>query len=300
MEHLEGKTAFVTGGGSGIGFGIAQAFLRQGMNVVIADIWQDHLDEAMATFVERGHGDNVHAIQLDVADRDAFARAADETERRFGKLHVLCNNAGLGAGMRLKTTTFKDWDWGLGVMIGGTVNGIVTFLPRMIAHGEGGHIVNTSSMSAVLQPVMKGGAVYTTGKAALIGMVEQSRLDLAEDNIGISALIPGPVQSNIFKIARTRPDSLKNEVPPPPNPNADRPPNPLWMTGDEVGELVVEGIKRNALYIFTHGMFREGMKERFDKMLDALPTTPDDPELIDQLKDMFLSNPIYAKGDGTP
>jgi NAD(P)-dependent dehydrogenase (short-subunit alcohol dehydrogenase family) len=194
----------------------------------------------------------------------------------------------------MKTTTFKDWDWGLGVMIGGTVNGIVTFLPRMIAHGEGGHIVNTSSMSAVLQPAMKGGAVYTTGKAALIGMVEQSRLDLAEDNIGISALIPGPVQSNIFKIARTRPDNLKNDVPSPPNPNADRPINPLWMTGEQVGELVVEGVKANALYIFTHGMFREGMTERFDKMLDALPTTPDDPELISQLG-MFLHNPIYAK-----
>ena len=294
MENLSGKTAFVTGGASGIGLGIALAFARQGMNVVIADIWQDHLDQALEVFAERGQRDQVHAIKLDVADREGFARAAEDTARVFGKLHVLCNNAGLGAGMRMKTTTFQDWDWALGVMIGGAVNGIVTFLPGMIAHGEGGHIVNTSSMSGVLQPAMKGGAVYTTGKAALIGMTEQARLDLAEDNIGISVLIPGPIQSNIFKIGRTRPEKFRNEGPERPNPMADMPPNPLWMTGEAVGDKVVAGIKANALYIFTHSMFRAGMAERFEKMLDALPAEPDDPELVSQLS-MFLHNPIYAK-----
>lgn len=295
MEDLNGKSAFVTGGGSGIGLGIAQALVREGMRVTIADIWPEHLDQALAGFEAQGQRDRVHAIQLDVADRAAFAAAADESERVFGPLHVLCNNAGLGAGMRLKTTTFKDWDWALGVMIGGTINGITHFLPRMIAHGQGGHIVNTSSMSGVLQPAMLGGAVYTTGKAAVIGLTEQARLDLAEDNIGISVLIPGPVQSNIFKIARTRPERFRNPGPERPNPMADRPVNPLWMTGERVGELVVKGIKANALYIFTHSMFREGMMERFQKMLDALPPEPDDPELIAQLG-MFLHNPIYAKG----
>jgi NAD(P)-dependent dehydrogenase (short-subunit alcohol dehydrogenase family) len=195
------------------------------MKVMIADIWQEHIDEALELFAERGLADSVDAVQLDVSDRAAYERAAAEFEAKLGKLHLLCNNAGLGAGMRMKTTTYQDWDWALGVMIGGAVNGIVNFLPKMIAHGEGGHIVNTSSMSGVLQPAMKGGVTYTTGKAALIGMVEQSRLDLAEDNIGISALIPGPVRSNIFKISRTRPERFANEAPPAPPPVAARRPS---------------------------------------------------------------------------
>jgi NAD(P)-dependent dehydrogenase (short-subunit alcohol dehydrogenase family) len=133
---------------------------------------------------------------------------------------------------------------------------------------------------------------YTTGKAALIGMVEQSRLDLAEDNIGISALIPGPVRSNIFKISRSRPERFTNEAPPPPGerkPSVD----PRWMDPEMVGDMVVEGVRRNALYIFTHSMFREGMEEKFATQLASLPTEPDDPELVASLG-MFTHNPIYT------
>jgi NAD(P)-dependent dehydrogenase (short-subunit alcohol dehydrogenase family) len=291
ISNLRGKNAFVTGGASGIGLGMALAFARNGMQVMIADIWQEHIDEALALFAERGLGGSVHAIQLDVSDRAAYAAAAREYEAKLGKLHLLCNNAGLGAGMRMKTTTFQDWDWALGVMIGGAINGIVSFLPNMLAHGEGGHIVNTSSMSGVLQPAMKGGVTYTTGKAALIGMVEQARLDLAEDNIGISALIPGPVRSNIFKIGRTRPERFANNTPPP-----DRQPprvDPRWMDPEKVGDMVVAGVLKNALYIFTHGMFREGMQEKFAMQLASLPTEPDDPELVASLG-MFTHNPIYT------
>jgi len=294
LTNLGGKTAFVTGGASGIGLGMALAFARSGMKVMIADIWQEHIDEALELFAERGLADSVHAVQLDVSDRAAYEAAAAEFEAKLGNLHLLCNNAGLGAGMRMKTTTYQDWDWALGVMIGGAVNGIVNFLPKMIAHGEGGHIVNTSSMSGVLQPAMKGGVTYTTGKAALIGMVEQSRLDLAEDNIGISALIPGPVRSNIFKISRTRPERFANDAPPPPPPGGRTPTvDPRWMDPEEVGDMVVKGVLENQLYIFTHGMFREGMQEKFDKMLASLPTKPDDPDLVASLG-MFTHNPIYT------
>lgn len=295
LPDLRGRNAFVTGGASGIGLGMALAFAREGMTVMIADIWPEHIAEALALFAERGLGDRVHAVRLDVSDRDAYAAAAAEFGARVGKLHLLCNNAGLGAGLRLKTTTFADWDWALGVMIGGAVNGIVTFLPGMIAHGEGGHIVNTSSMSGVLQPAMKGGVTYTTGKAALIGMAEQARLDLAEDDIGISALIPGPVRSNIFKIGRTRPERYANPAPPPPPPGGGaRAPDPRWMDPERVGDMVVEGVKRNRLYIFTHGpMFRDGMREKFDAILASLPTAPEDPELVASLG-MFTHNPIFT------
>lgn len=293
LGELRGKNAFVTGGGSGIGLGIACAFVREGMTVAIADIWQEHLDEAMALFEERGQAGSVVPMKLDVSDRKAYEAAAAAFDERVGKLHVLVNNAGLGAGTRTKDLTYQDWDWALAVMIGGTVNGMVNFLPRMIAHGEGGHIVNTSSMSAVLQPAMKGGVTYTTGKAALVGMVEQARLDLAEDNIGISALIPGPVRSNIFKIHRTRPERFRNEGEAP-TPRRDFTVDPRWMDPERVGDMVVEGIRENRLYIFTHSMFRRGMEEKFAKILSSVPQEEDDSELAASLA-MFTSNPIYSQ-----
>lgn len=138
MQNLGGKTAFVTGGARGIGLGIAKALLGAGMKVTIADIRQDHLDAATA---ELAGGENVLALKLDVTDRAAYAAAADATEAKFGKIHVLINNAGVAVVGPSKLATFSDWDWVLGVNLGGTVNGIVTMLPRILAHGEGGHVV---------------------------------------------------------------------------------------------------------------------------------------------------------------
>jgi NAD(P)-dependent dehydrogenase (short-subunit alcohol dehydrogenase family) len=135
MQDLPGKSAFVTGGASGIGLGIAKALLGAGMNVVIADIRDDHLAAATA---ELGAPGRVLALKLDVTDRAAYARAADAAEARFGKLHILCNNAGVGLVGPTELATFADWDWVLGVNLGGTVNGIVTLLPRIQRHGEGG------------------------------------------------------------------------------------------------------------------------------------------------------------------
>ena len=202
MEEVEGKTAFVTGGASGIGLGMATAFVAAGMNVVIADLRpRPHRDAALA---ELRPGKRVHAIELDVTDRDGFARAADEAERVFGNVHVLCNNAGMGILGPVTLARYDDWDWGLGVLLGGVVNGIQTFLPRMLAHGEGGHIVNTSSMAGVLP--IAGAAIYITAKAALIGLSEALRSELAGEGIGVSAFCPGPVQTNIREGGRMRPE----------------------------------------------------------------------------------------------
>ena len=148
MENVEGKVAFITGGASGIGLGIAKVFAADGMKVVIADMRQDAIDDAMAYFKAKKLP--AHAIKLDVTDREAYARAADEAERVFGNIHVLINNAGVGAGGGpAQHTTYKDWDYGLSVNIGGVVNGIVTILPRILKHGEGGHIVSTSSTAGL-------------------------------------------------------------------------------------------------------------------------------------------------------
>jgi NAD(P)-dependent dehydrogenase (short-subunit alcohol dehydrogenase family) len=290
MREVEGKTAFVTGGASGIGLGMAAAFVGAGMNVVIADLRRDHIDTAVERF---GGSDRVHAIELDVTDRDGFARAADETERVFGNVHVLCNNAGMGLIGPIELARYDDWDWGLGVMIGGAVNGIQTFLPRMLAHGEGGHIVNTSSMAGVIP--IPNSAIYSTAKAAMIGLAEVLRGELADRGIGVSAFCPGPVQTNIRETGRARParyrDSGYTELE---RQLEERENSPLWMDPVECGERVLAGIRNDDLYIFTHREFREGAEERFRAMLASFPDEPRDEERAAEIG-FLLSNPIFRE-----
>src|SRR6185312_2069017 len=204
MKDLRGKVAFITGGASGIGLGIAEAFVAAGMKAVLADLRQDHIDAAAATFKRSGQADSVHAIRVDVTDRAAMAAAADETERVFGKVHVLVNNAGIGLQGPFKGITYEDWDFGLGVNLGGVVNGLQTFLPRIRAHGEGGHIVNTASLAALV-PMPAQFVIYVTAKAAVVAMSETIRGELMQENIGVSVLCPGPVRTNIGELAKNRP-----------------------------------------------------------------------------------------------
>jgi short-subunit dehydrogenase len=212
----------------------------------------------------------------------------------LGSVHVLVNNAGMGIGGPIKLARFDDWDWGLGVLIGGVVNGITTFLPRMLAHGEGGHIVSTSSMSGVV-PIPRS-AIYTTAKAALIGLSETIRGELADDGIGVSAFCPGPVRTNIRESGRTRPERYKRdsgyaEVE---QQLEQRPNSPLWMDPLECGERVLAGVRRNDLYIFTHPEFRDGAKERFDKMLASFPDEPINAERAEAIG-FLLHNPIFTE-----
>ncbi len=287
MQEVAGKTAFVTGGASGIGLGMATAFVGAGMNVVIADFRRDHIETARESL----RGRPVHAIELDVTDRERFAQAADEAKRVFGNVHVLCNNAGMGILGPAKLARYDDWDWGLGVLVGGVVNGVQTFLPRMLAHGEGGHIVNTSSMAGVLP--IPGAAIYITAKAALIGLSEALRSELASEGISVSAFCPGPVQTNIREGGRTRParyrdsgySELELEL-------EERPNSPLWMDPLECGERVLAGIRRDDLYIFTHREFREGAEERFNAMLASFPDEPLNEERADAIRFLLL-NPIF-------
>src|SRR5689334_9383553 len=209
MEHLDGKVAFVTGGASGIGLGITKAMVAAGMRVVMADVREDHLDAARAWFLSQKQSRRVKALRLDVTNRKAYARAADKAEAAFGRIHVLVNNAGLGLLGSIDKTKFDDWDWGLDVMIGGVINGILTILPRIRAHGEGGHIVNTSSMAAMVP--IPNCAIYITAKSALVGLSECLAGELAAEKIGVSAFCPGPVQSNIRELGKLRPEKYKKD-----------------------------------------------------------------------------------------
>lgn len=269
MKDVEGKVAFITGGANGAGFGMARVFAKNGMKVVIADIRQDSLDKAMAHFE---NSKDIHAIRLDVADREAFSRAADEAEKAFGNVHVLCNNAGVNLFVPIEECTYNDWDWVMGVNFGGVVNGIQTFIPRMRKHGEGGHIVNTASMAAFLPSPQAG--IYSASKFAVRGLSESLRFSLYHHNIGVSVFCPGLINSVIYESEKVRPKRLAS---PENTAKSQKTMDVLpelhkkGMDPEEVGEKVLAGIRRNALYIFSHPEFREELKEIFDEALDSLP-----------------------------
>jgi NAD(P)-dependent dehydrogenase (short-subunit alcohol dehydrogenase family) len=289
MKNVKDKVAFITGGASGIGLAMARVFFREGMKVVIADIRRDHLDEAMALFNGAGA---VHAIELDVSDRKAMARAASETERVFGKVHVLCNNAGIGIGGPLKLATYDDWDWTINVNLWGAINGVQAFLPLILAHGEGGHIITTSSMSGFLPTF--GAGLYITTKFAVVGLAEALRTELAAENIGVSVLCPGPVQTNIAESGLTRPARLSNTgYAETDKMRQAKSVSSVYMDPIKVGERVLEGILRNDLYIFTHPEFRDGVKARCDAVMAAFPNEEPDPARVAAIK-FLLSNPIYS------
>lgn len=279
MQDLEGKTAFVTGGASGIGLSMAKSFLGAGMRVVIADVDEDALSAAAAQL--KGANTELMTVQLDVTDRAQFLEVANQVEAEFGPVDVLCNNAGVYRGGTIDKVTYEDWDWVMGVNVGGVVNGVQTFVERMKARGQGGHIVNTASMAGMT--TSPGLGVYNASKFAVVGMSEAMQGDLAEDNIGVSVLCPGMVRTRILESERTRPEDLE--------PDADgaeaaaKEHNEVMQmamgTGidpDEVGEMVLQGVKNNQLYLFSHPEFKEATAARFSHILDAFGEA--DPERL--------------------
>jgi len=291
MQNLPGKTAFITGGASGIGLGIAKALLGAGMNVVIADIRDDHLAAAEA---ELAGGAKVLPLKLDVTDRAAFAAAADAAEAKFGNIHILCNNAGVAVVGPTELATFADWDWVMGVNVGGTINGIVTVLPRILAHGEGGHIVNTASMSALV-PV-GGTTIYSAGKAAVTAMMECMRPELEARGVICSAFCPGAVQSNIAEAGKTRPADLAETG----YAEADKRRASggnfmhLYQTKEDVGQRVLQGILNDELYILTHSEFLTGVRERGEATTAAVQTHLPENDEYKQTFAMLFRNPAIT------
>jgi NAD(P)-dependent dehydrogenase (short-subunit alcohol dehydrogenase family) len=269
MRDVEGKVAFITGGGSGVGLGMAKAFLGAGMRVAIADIRADHLEDAQAEL-----GGGAHAVLLDVTDREAFAQAADETERILGNVHVVCLNAGINLFNDLSEATYQDWDWVLGVNLGGVVNGVVTFVPRLKAHGEGGHVVTTASMAAFIAG--PGAGIYTTAKFGVHGLSDALRWSLLPHGIGVSMVCPGLVKSKIYESDVVRPPELSTDVTPADEEFMRILPglHEAGMDPDEIGEKVLDAIKRNVFYVFTHPDHRDELRGIFDETLAAFPDEP--------------------------
>jgi NAD(P)-dependent dehydrogenase (short-subunit alcohol dehydrogenase family) len=283
MNDLQGKVAFVTGGASGIGLGIAGALVEAGMRVVLADLRQDHIDEALKHFSNRNQSEQVHAIRVDVTDRAAMTAAADETERVFRKVHVLVNNAGIGIQGPFSGITFEDWDFGMAVNLGGVINGLQIFLPRIRAHGEGGHVVNTASLAALV-PMPSPFVIYVAAKAAVVSISETIRGELMAENIGVSVLCPGPVRTNIGELSKNRPpqfgvgDAYRQAE----EAGATHVAFPSMLEPSEVGEMVLNAIRNHELYIITHGEWRPMAEARHAAIIAAMPEKLD-PALVEML-----------------
>lgn len=276
MDRIKGETVFITGAAQGIGLGMARAFLAEGAKVAIADIDQAALDAALGALSQIGE---VAAWRLDVRDRDAFAQVADAVESRLGPVSILCNNAGVAGATSVHEMSYALWDLVIGVNLHGAINGVQTFVPRMLARGKPGHIVTTAAGSGLAVGGGVAGYMYQTSKYAVVGMTESlaKQLELAGSGIGATLLLPGPVPTNIIattlaampaapKKASAAEEAVMKErlavmqayleqgVPP-----------------DEVGRMVVDAVRNNRLYLHTDRTMHDAIVARTAALLDAMP-----------------------------
>lgn len=300
MKELKGKTAFVTGGASGLGLGIAKACAQEGMNVVIADLRQSVLDDAVAIFNQNNWP--VLGIQLNVSDLKAYEKAVADAEAKFGTIHLLINNAGITCQFGpLDEVTNKDIELGINVNLWGTINGIKLLLPKMRACGEECHIVSTASMSALL-PSGKCD-IYNFTKAGILAIMESLAEDYIDTNVGFSTFCPGPHDTNLGANSTAIADALLgNEKPVVEENEMNTLPeydNSITRTPDEAGRRVIRGIKRKDLYILTHHEFKKGLTERYEAVYRALPDEVENERFYTEFA-FLASNPIFNKQEQVP
>ncbi len=269
-----GKTAFITGGVSGIGFGIARAFSNAGMRLALSYRNEAYRALAERWFAEQGREMPLF-VKLDVTDRARFAEVADKVETHFGKVHVLVNNAGVSVFGPTDEASYDDFDWIMGVNFGGVVNGQVSFLPKIKAHQEGGYVVNIASMAAFCAGPQAG--IYTASKFAVRGMTECLRFNLAPYGIGVSLVCPGLTKSNAWDSALKRPEGFGDSGFGAPDRAAleqfgtafD-----LGMDPLELGERVLTGMRENRWLILTHPDHAEDIEDIYRVTMAALPRDP--------------------------
>ena len=268
MKDFAGRTAFVTGGANGVGIGIVRNLLSEGCKVAIADIRQDSIDAALASLDNR----EVIGLKLDVMDRAGFVAAADKVEAEFGPVSLLFNNAGINLFQTIEDSSYDDWDWVLGVNLGGVINGVQTFAPRMKARaisGEvtGGHIVNTASMASFMGSGAPG--IYNTAKFAVRGLSYSLRHSMYQHGIGVSVVHPGLVKSYIYASDAVRPEGLKGAARPVDDAAVERLAglHEFGMEPDVIGARILDGMRENRANIFTHPDHEAELRELFDEIL---------------------------------
>lgn len=271
MKDIEGKVAFVTGAAGGIGLAIARVLLERGMKVVLADRQRAALDQAVSKL--GAPSGRVLTVELDVRDTAAMASAAEAAVQAFGRVHVLCNNAGVGGIHATLEASIDEWRWVLDVNLFGAIQGVQQFLPLLQAHGEGGHIVNTCSMASFMPPppFVAGGGLYCTSKFALRGYTEALRLALAGSNIGVSGIYPAMVATGLDQNTAANSPAVLSDGATLPQPGQ---PSLLQQVGIDpivVGRAVADAIQAETPSVFTHADVKPLLAEQFEQLLGAVP-----------------------------
>ena len=264
MDSVRDKVAVVTGGASGIGRALCLAFAREGARVVVADLDATGMVDTVAGVAAAGG--RAIAVKTDVSHLADVQALADRAFGEFGAVHVLCNNAGVALWGGLESATHRDWEWAIGVNLWGVIHGIEAFVPRMIARGEPGHIVNTASMAGLI--ASRGLGVYNTTKYAVVGLSETLQKDLRGYGIGVSVLCPMGVKTAIRQSARNRPPELTD---------ADRGETGgaveligRFLEPEDVAERVLRAIRADRLYVITHEEGLTPLRRRFERMAQAV------------------------------
>jgi NAD(P)-dependent dehydrogenase (short-subunit alcohol dehydrogenase family) len=271
VDDLAGRVAVVTGAASGLGRAMAERFAAEGMRVLLSDIDRDGVREVAMALSEAGS--DAHAVVTDVSRAEDVERLADEAFARFGAVHVLCNNAGVVKNARSWALTLDDWEWVLGVDLWSVIHGVRAFVPRMLAQGDAGHVVNTASMAGLL-PMPKL-AAYATAKSAVVALSEslQHDLDAEGADIGVSVFCPGFIATRITDSARNRPASLADTASSI-GPRTASGVHPT-MTAEEAAGQVVDAVRARRFWILTHPEYRDVIQQRAAGIgTDARPVPP--------------------------
>lgn len=260
MLELSAKTAIVTGAASGIGLGIAKALAGAGMNLVLADLRPGPLESARHDI--EALGVKAIGVVVDVSDAASVAAAGRAAEQAFGKLHVAVNNAGVAMhGTRVEEVTPDEWNWVIGVNVLGVINGIRTFVPLIRRHGEGGHVVNTASISGFFVRKGRNQGAYSMTKYAVVALSEALEQEVEGTGIGVSVLCPGAVETQIFASAATRPERFGGPYVRPQQ-EALRGAAGRGLAPEVAGQRVLQAIQHNEFYVLTHAGERDAVKAR--------------------------------------
>ncbi len=281
MRDVKGKTAIITGAASGIGLGIAMALGHAGANIVLADLRPGPLETARQAIEMIGV--RAIGITVDVSDPTSVAAAAQAALNEFGGLHIAVNNAGVAMhGTPIEKLTEEEWDWVIGVNVKGVINGIRTFVPMIRSHGQGGHVVNTGSVSSLFVRQGRDQGAYAMTKYAVLALSEALEQELAGSGIGVSVLCPGGVNTSIFESAATRPDRFGGSY--------RRPQQEAMKSGLHTGALdpvvvgrrVLQAILDDEFYVLTHTAEREIITSRFERIAAAFDRADEVMPTIDR------------------